>query len=236
MTDPNSDPSNFLPSDEDILSQIDSEDFMSIPSSGTVIGDPFFLSRFRALPTKVDALPPEDRDPIMAQVNQLPESIRDEKEAELVQGRHLELARAARIRRGPAAGHNAVFEEQSSLAAEVRQLQRETQRIMEELAVVAKRDLQTGAATLKHPKGSKTYNDLDNALQLALSKIDSLSGGDEAQRRIGKARQVELERRKARLTEAYIAQEATRRAEAKLIDERIESLASSRANLGRSAV
>ncbi|MBU0556556.1 MAG: hypothetical protein KKD64_10390 [Alphaproteobacteria bacterium] len=233
MTDPNSDPSNFLPSDEDILAEIDSEDYLTVPSSPSAKGDPVFLAKLAALPTKVEALPPEDRGPIMQQVNQLPVEIRAAKEAELVQRRHAELARAARLRVAPQPGVNAVVEEQATLAAEVRQLERETQRIMEELAEVASRDLQSGEATLKHPVGSKSYNDLNRTLQVLFANIDNLTSGEGAQRRLEQARQRELERRKNRLIDLHIHQEAKRRGDAKLIEEEIESRAENRARMGR---
>lgn len=177
MTDITSTPDTALPTDADLNDQIVNFDMADFPSQHQIIGD------VRLPPvTKVTALAPADRESILAELATYPPSMREDKEAELVQKKVEELAIATRLRSGPGADATPFQKTAWEIHREVSDLNTQVDKIIAELTEVSHIDPVTKAETLRYPFGSLRRAGLDGELERLGHRLALLKGSEGSQR------------------------------------------------------
>lgn len=238
MTDTSDDHPDYLPPAEAIYAEIDAEadDITSLPSINGIDADPFTLATLANLKPTMSTLSPEDRKIVGAKLDALPDHLRASKVEELVRERMAELACEARLRAGPGLGANALTVARWENYRDARDLEQEATRITERLEAVSHFDKATGAPVLRFPPGDFTTRQLEAERASLLGRAQSYREGALGQSRLAKAREEAFKAKVADLTSQYVAATAKRRAEAQLVEERIERLATARANVQRNTI
>lgn len=195
-----------LPTDEELHDQIVNFNVADMPSNHEIVGNVRM-----ALPTKVTALAPQDRQAILDELLTYPPSMREDKEAELVGRKVEELALTARLRSGPGANATPFQKAAWSIHREVDDLEIQRDAIIAKLAEVSHIDPVTEERTFRYAVGSARRDGLDAELQRLGHAIDLLKG-TEGQQRLEKAKVETGNQIRAQLQEQAIAAEAEKRA------------------------
>jgi hypothetical protein len=181
---------------------------------------------------RATGLPPHLRDPIMAQLANVPESRRDAEEKRLVHAALYENSLGVRIVCGPGQGADPYWRARFALTFEIEEAEREAIRLGNELAEVERWDNVADERTgeRKPVPVEKLQGERRRAVeaqrQLVLRKLDSLNG-IEGERRLAKAKFEAVEEAKALRAQLADDKEAKKRADEQLREERIAE----RANL-----
>lgn len=237
MTDTHSEPASYLPSDDELYAEIDSQaaNIMAVPTANTIEGGADFLAKFSA-PRTMSTLAPEDREIVLERLKGVPPVLRAQRESELVQELIAEKVYALRVKQGPGPNANALTRERWMLARQASELEQQQDAIIAELAEVLRYDAETGAPVLRFPLDASERKAREAELHRLNTISTNIRNGTEGRERIAKARERALEEAKAHLREIHIASEAKRRAEAQVINERIEKLAEGQAKRFRNSL
>jgi len=179
---------------------------------------------------KATGLPPHLRDPIIAQLKDVPESRRDALEQRLVHEALYENSLGLRIVCGPGEGANAFERAKFGLTFEIEETERELIRLGTELAEVIRWDNVTDERTgeTKPVAVEKLQGERRAAVeaqrQLLIRKLDSLNGL-EGERRLAKAKFEAVEEVKALRAQLTEDKEARELADKLLRNERVEQRA-----------
>ena len=181
------------------------------------------------------ALPPEARARVEAQMRTLPADTspfaRQMTEADLVRWEMAAATRATATARQMMEA-NEVGRAIAEIEFEVQEADRERTRIQAELAEVSRFDPRTGEPVLKYQDSERKAREF--RLMVLEGKIKHLApGGNDATVRLEQAKQRELEKRRKAHEAAFVQQEAARRADEIIRDERVEALARAKANMRR---
>lgn len=179
---------------------------------------------------KATGLPPHLRDPIMAQLVNVPESRRDAEEQRLVNAALYENSLGVRIVCGPGEGANAFQRAKFALTFEIEEAEREAIRLGNELAEIERWDNLADPTTgeLKPVPVEKLQGERRRGVEMQrqqmLHKLDMLNG-IEGERRLAKAKFEAVQEVKALRAQLDDDREARKRADEMLRDERIDARA-----------
>ena len=213
-----------LPTDDELHDQIVNFDVMDFPSPHKFADSNVKM----ALPTKVQALAPAHREEILAALSNYPVSMREEKEAELVQAKVAELSRAYRIRSGPPEGATPFQRTSWAMTRELADLESKSDAIIAKLAEVSFIDPVTEERTFSVPIGSQQRNGLDAELQRVHHAIGLLHG-TEGQARLAQAKAETANQIRARMQDQIDAAEVEKRAAEMAREAKIAQRAAARA-------
>lgn len=188
---------------------------------------------------KASMLSPEDRAPIMQQLARISDPAeREATEARLVEPVVRRYAALANIRRG-CPGGTAYEQEYATILNEVERLEDEAARIRTELGEVGRYEVRADSETGKPTavpvllySGTERARREDRLRSIA-GHVLALSEGEEGKRRLAKAADAEVAKRRSAYEDLRIHKIAEARAASIIAEERIAVLAESKAKMMR---
>ncbi|WP_416832993.1 MAG: hypothetical protein ACMUJI_07820 [Erythrobacter sp.] len=227
---------DIAPKDMPLAERLASFDPLATPSPVKLTGGGAFKAPERFT---VEILPPDRRAKIEQELAQVPGSQRAQREHELVTEALKQNSVELRIKAGPGEGATPVERERFLLAREVYELENEELAILAELAKVEKAvpvfNEITGEPVIDPKTGQQQMKLIDliqgdrrKAMEARAAEIRrqiDLLNGFEGDRRLQRALKVTVEAEKARQQQLAEEQEARRRADEIIRNERIEAKA-----------
>lgn len=222
---------DIAPEDQALADEITSKDMVWDTKGPTqVVGAVKFPASIKAT-----GLPPHLRDPIMAQLANVPVDRREAEEQRLVNDALYQNARDVRVVCGPGDGAGPYWREKFNVAFEISELERRILQLGNELAEVERWDNVDGTPVPVFRVNGDRRAGLDAEHRRLLHNLNLLDG-IEGERRLAKALHEDVAQTKALREQLAIQREGEELAAKTVREERVKAIAEAHAKRRRNAL